>query len=110
MDRVFRVKRAFGVRLVEVVAGERVLFLPLKPSLQVAEHSPDGFNWRYEGSGPVQLALGILYEVTGNVEVSRNFYQLFKLDHVQHWGDRWEMSECEVREWLRAVGTADVSC
>lgn len=64
-------ERVFGVRLVEVVGSERVLLLPLKPSLQIVEHSLEGFNWEDQGIGPAQLALGILYEVTGNVELSR---------------------------------------
>ena len=81
MDRIFRGKRVEDIRLVEVVWGEHVVLLPLKPSLQIAEHSPEGFNWGYEGSGPAQLALGILYEVTGNVALSREYYPLFKIDH-----------------------------
>ena len=40
--------------------------LPLEPSLEIADHSPDGFNWGYDGSGSGQLALGILYKVTGD--------------------------------------------
>ena len=82
MDRIFRGKRVEDIRLVEVVVGERVVLLSLKQSLQIAEHSPEGFNWGYEGSGPAQLALGILYEVTGNVALSKEYYPLFKIDHV----------------------------
>ena len=104
MDRIFRGKYVEGVRLVEVVQGERVLLLPLKPSIQIAEYSPEGFNWGYEGSGPAQLALGILYEVTGNAELSRSYYQLFKWDHVSQWDEHFEMRESEVLEWLRDVG------
>lgn len=59
MGRILRSKRIEGVRLVEVVQGERVLLLPLKLSLQIAEHPPDGFNWGYEGSGPAQPAIDI---------------------------------------------------
>ena len=84
MDRIFRGKRFEGVRLVEVVEGECILLPPLKSSLQIAEHSLEGFNWGYEGSGPAQLALGILYEVTGNMELSRGFYELLQLETC--WG------------------------
>ena len=31
-----------------------------RPSLEIVNHSPDGFNWGYGGSGPAQLALAIL--------------------------------------------------
>ena len=80
--------------------------LPLEPSLEIADHSPDGFNWGYDGSGSGQLALGILYEVTGDAALARRFYQMFKWDHVSQWGERWEIAEREVREWLRTVGAA----
>lgn len=33
-----------------------------KKSQKVWNHSPDGFNWGYGGSGPAQLALAILLE------------------------------------------------
>lgn len=75
MERIFRGKRVEDVRLVEVARGVRVVLLPLKPSIQIAEHSPEGFNWGYEGSCPAQRALGILYEVTSDVELTRSFYQ-----------------------------------
>lgn len=104
MDRIFRGKRVEDIRLVEVIQGERVVLLPLKPSLQIADRSPEGFNWGYEGSCPAQLALGILYEVTGNVALSREYYQLFKIDHVSQWSEHWEMRESEVFQWLRDVG------
>ena len=67
MERIFRGKRVEDIRLVEVAQGERVVLLSLKPSFQIAKPSPKEFNWGYEGSGPAQLALGILYEVSENV-------------------------------------------
>jgi Family of unknown function (DUF6166) len=33
---------------------------PLPPRLDLANHSPTGFEWGYGGSGPAQLALAIL--------------------------------------------------
>lgn len=38
---------------------------PLSParSQKVWNHSPDGFNWSYGGSGPAQLALAVLLEL-----------------------------------------------
>jgi hypothetical protein len=43
-------------------------------SQKIWNHSPDGFNWGYSGSGPAQLALAILLEIKG----SPNGYQIFK--------------------------------
>lgn len=42
------------------VDGEPV---PLGPSLAIRDHSPDGFEWGYAGSGPAQSALAILLAV-----------------------------------------------
>ena len=95
-------------RIVEIEQNAGVAPLPLAPSLEIADHSPDGFNWGYNGSAAAQLALGILYEVTGDVELARNYYPFFKADHVSRWGEVWEISESEVRRWLRDVGAGDV--
>ena len=104
MERVFRGKKVEYNRIVEIEQNGSVAPLPLEPSLEIADHSPDGYN----GSGAAQLALGILYEVTGDAELARNYYQFFKADHVSRWGERWEMSEREVRRWLRDVGAGNV--
>lgn len=37
-------------------------------SQKIVNHSPDGFNWGYGGSGPAQLALAVMLELTGNYE------------------------------------------
>lgn len=44
------------------------------PSQKIYNHSPDGFNWGYGGSGPAQLALAIMLSLTGNSD----WYQDFK--------------------------------
>ena len=106
MERVFRGKKVEYDRIVKIEQNGSVAPLPLEPSLEIADHSPDGFNWGYNGSGAAQLALGILYEVTGDAALARSYYQMFKWDHVSRWGERWEIAEREVREWLRAVGAA----
>lgn len=52
--------------------------LNLKNSQQFRNHSPDGFNWGYAGSGPAQLALAIILKLTGKAEG----YQEFKWDMI----------------------------
>ena len=46
-------------------------------SQKVHNHSPDGFNWGYEGSGPAQLALSIMLELFDRVHALAR-YQSFK--------------------------------
>lgn len=59
-----------------VRVGDREL-LP-DESQKVCHHSPDGFNWGYGGSGPAQLALAILLDVTHDQSFSVVHYDRFK--------------------------------
>lgn len=52
-----------------------------KRSQKVFNHSPDGFNWGYGGSGPAQLALAVLLEITTKEEALAG-YQQFKRDVI----------------------------
>lgn len=47
-------------------------------SQRVWNHSPDGFNWGYGGSGPAQLALAICLELCATKEEALSKYQAFK--------------------------------
>jgi hypothetical protein len=67
-------------------------------------HSPDGFNWGYGGSGPAQAALAILLQVTGDPELAQKFYQSFKFAHVASWPSGQDFSvEIDVRGWLQTM-------
>lgn len=50
-------------------------------SQKIYNHSPDGFNWGYGGSGPAQLALAILLECY-NARTAQKHYQDFKRDII----------------------------
>lgn len=43
------------------------------PSQKIHNHSPDGFNWGYGGSGPAQLALAIILKLTGKPDGYQDF-------------------------------------
>jgi len=51
---------------------------PLNPRLDLFNHSPTGFEWGYGGSGPAQLALALLADVTGNDDGAVRAHQSFK--------------------------------
>ena len=48
-------------------------YLDPRPSQKVWNHSPTGFNWGYEGSGPAQLALAIMLKLTGKQDGYQDF-------------------------------------
>ena len=76
-------------------------------SLAVAKRSPSGFAWGYGGSGPAQLALGILLRVTGR-ETAVAHYQAFKRDVIARLPDANFCLPLEVvRAWLTSHVGAD---
>lgn len=66
----------------------------------IERHSPDGFNWGYGGSGPADTALSILTDCLG-MEQSNQLYQMFKWEIVAAWGEKWSITEGEVKDWAR---------
>ena len=56
-------------------------FLNPKRSQKIRNHSPDGFNWGYAGSGPGQLALAICLELFPEEEALR-VYMDFKFKYI----------------------------
>jgi len=70
-------------------------------SRKLRNHSPTGFEWGYGGSGPAQLALGLLLDATGDPVIALSHYQRFKFEVVAGWGDRWEITNREIRAWIQ---------
>jgi hypothetical protein len=71
-----------GVGSVSVYLNKKIL--NPRYSQTVMNHSPDGFEWGYEGSGPAQLALAILLEKFGR-EKALTHYQHFKREFIATW-------------------------
>jgi len=86
-----------------VVTKDGQYFSPI-PSQVVNNHSPDGFNWSYCGSGPAQLALGLLLDITGDPDVAQRYHQPFKWNFVAGFADTWRITGDEVRQWLHKEG------
>ena len=82
-----------------VYKGDRILS-PTR-SQKLYNHSPDGFNWGYYGSGPAQLALALLYDVTGDKELSLHLHQNFKFNFVGNWKEKFSITSDEIREWIK---------
>lgn len=72
-----------------------------EPSKEVINHSPDGFNWGYGGSGPSQLALAILMKVTDK-DTALALHQAFKWNFVAKWPQNENFDvNIDIAEWLR---------
>lgn len=87
--------------------GEAVVKLngqPFDParSRQVRNHSPDGFEWGYGGSGPAQLALAILLEEMDE-ESAVGLYQDFKWVVIANLEAEWMMDSNSIRSALDSL-------
>ena len=72
--------RQRGRAIVEKRPGEERL--TPERSLELASHSPSGFEWGYGGSGPAQLALALLLDYSDDEEVALAQYTEFKNEVV----------------------------
>ena len=77
--------------------------LPLEPSLKLFNHSPDGFQWGYQGSGCAQLALAILLDLTEDPSLSVRLHQEFKRHLIATAGKQLVITEPDIRTWLNKV-------
>jgi hypothetical protein len=96
-DKLYRGDRDTNGTVTVTVNG---LALDPAPSRRIRDHSPDGFNWSYNGSGPAQLALALLLDATGDAELAQDHYQDFKREHVAGWGDEWVLTAGDIHAWL----------
>lgn len=72
-----------------------------KRSQDVYNHSPDGFNWGYGGSGPAQLALAILLEFSDE-DTAKRLYQDFKWKFVAELPRRdFALPGKKVKRWIK---------
>lgn len=63
-------------------------------------HSPDGFEWGYCGSGPAQLALALLADALGDDDEAGNLYQEFKRRFVTKFAHNyWTINLDAILEW-----------
>jgi hypothetical protein len=89
-----------GIRegyVVEVTVNGR----PLKPRLDLWNHSPTGFEWGYSGSGPAQLALALLADHLGNDDEAVRLHQEFKNTVVARWRRRgWRLTSQQIQQSL----------
>lgn len=86
-----------GIRGEVTVNGE-----PLLPHLDIVSHSPTGFSWGYDGSGPAQLALAIMVNEFGrDLEKHPRPYQEFKREVISGLDVEFELLSSDISVWAR---------
>lgn len=75
----------------------------LNPRNDLQNHSPDGFQWGYMGSGPAQLALALVADALGDDELAQKVYQPFKFSVLAKFDlDEWAIDRGEILAWVNA--------
>ena len=76
----------------------------LEPRNDLYDHSPDGFNWGYGGSGPAQLALALCADVMQDDARALRIYQTFKRTFVAtmlRQGETWDAPEAVLDQLMK---------
>lgn len=74
-------------------------------SQRVWNHSPDGFNWGYYGSGPAQLALAILLDAGLSNAEAVTLHQKFKAHFLATQPAEGFFLDVDVLAWARQQAT-----
>ncbi len=70
----------------------------------LCRHSPTGLEWGYGGSGPADLALNALYQMTGSLATAFRHYQAFKFRFVAGIDEEGGViRRTEVDAWLQEL-------
>lgn len=102
-----RTERGCAVTVTDTAAGPDGC-RGLDPRFDLRTHSPDGFEWGYDGSGPAQLALALAADVLGDDEAALDVYQRLKFRVMGRLpADGWTLSEGELAEAIRTLGQRD---
>lgn len=80
----------------------------LNPRTDLFNHSPDGFEWGYAGSGPAQLALALLADALGDDERALSLHQRFKAAFVaQIEDDTWSITDAAIIARVHEIEAED---
>lgn len=94
-----------GFKIVTVDRGDGREPQTLPPRLDLSNHSPTGYAWGYEGSGPAQLALAILCCELGDDAQAVRLHQRFKRDVIAPLDPKagWKITSDDVSGWILAL-------
>lgn len=101
---LYRFRRFGSVNSITRETPPTRALVPIEPRHDLRNHSPDGFEWGYEGSGPAQTALAVLtdfYEGKRD-DLALLCYQEFKAEVIARRAeDYWSITGEEILAWLR---------
>ena len=105
-DRTSETMKRYEGNREEGVVTVTVNGLLLNPRHDLRNHSPNGFEWGYGGSGPAQLALAILADYFGKDEPALAVYQSFKWAVVANLPKHaWSITNRQIDQALKEIRT-----
>lgn len=88
-----------------VFTCEKSKHLPIR--LDLVNHSPDGFNWGYAGSGPAQLALALLAHAIDD-KIALKYHQKFKFLVISMLeNNEWFMTKEYIVETIQKISAEE---
>ncbi len=107
--KIYRVSRGPGGVVAKVQSPDGTVY-DLPPRHDLRNHSPDGFNFGYGGSGPAQLALALLADATSKDDLALEFYHSYKWAVVgHHKATSWQTTDEAIQEWIARRAAAEIS-
>ena len=104
----YRGRRTAAGAVVEAQAPGGAWYV-LDPRFDLRNHSPNGFEWGYAGSGPAQLALALAATRLPEPE-GLAVYQSVKRALVLHFGlDQWQLEGARLDELLAELRAEDAA-
>lgn len=97
----------------EIDGNKTVSILDPRISQRVRNHSPEGFEFGYGGSGPAQLALGILIDYFGHLQIEQrprralakdiavDYYQQFKQQFIAGAQEERTITDEQISEFVK---------
>ncbi|MGE0734093.1 MAG: DUF6166 domain-containing protein [Alphaproteobacteria bacterium] len=76
----------------------------LDPRFDLKKISPAGFEWTYEGGGPLQLALALLADHWGDGQRALQHHQAFMHEVVANLDNAWRMTSADIEATLLKMG------
>lgn len=78
------------------------VLLDMTPSkIDIHDYDADALEWGYYGAGPSQTAAAILYDITGDKELTKKYHQDFKREFIANFDQNgFVLLEMQVQSWL----------
>jgi hypothetical protein len=97
-----RGKNGCTVTIIDEEGGKE----PLDPRRDLRNHSPEGFEWGFAGSGSAQLSLALLAHALGDDEMALRNYPDFKFRVVARLPQEFDLSDEQIRRSVAELEAA----